>query len=153
MLLGMFLVCESVQIKTWRSQTNCVISGGACSPLAQQGTGTQCLVFKMEGCNNRCSRLKLQTFSRVMGCFSSLRFFAWSVVLQLVLLKMLQGVGHELEQISGTIVKLEHLLLHRSHYHLLQDESPPDANNRLSASELELLEVLLQVFFFLLEHL
>jgi len=36
----MFLVCESVQIKTWRSQANCVISGGACSPLAQQGTGT-----------------------------------------------------------------------------------------------------------------
>jgi hypothetical protein len=72
---------------------------------------------------------------------------------QLVLLKMLQGVGHELEQISRTIVKLEHLLLRRSHHHLLQDESPPDANNRLSASELELLEVLLQVFFFLLEHL
>lgn len=88
-----------------------------------------------------------------MGCFSSLRFFAWSVVLQLVLLKMLQGVGHELEQISGTIVKLEHLLLRRSHHHLLQDESPLDANNRLSASELELLEVLLQVSFFLLEHL
>jgi hypothetical protein len=38
MLLGMFLVCESVQIETWRLQTNCVISGGACSPLAQQGT-------------------------------------------------------------------------------------------------------------------
>ncbi|CAM6046465.1 unnamed protein product [Sphagnum compactum] len=108
-------------------------------------SSTQCLVFRMDNCNNRCSRLKLQTFSRIMGRFSSLRFFAWSVVLQLVLLKMLQGVGNELEQISGTIVKLEHLLLRRSHHHLLQDESPPDANNRLSASELELLEVLLQV--------